>query len=69
VYANGDAGAGEFGGRLQFDIYMIPYDGDDEWVLPAFRSAVELAESGAAPAPGEECGFCSYLEAASSAAR
>jgi hypothetical protein len=48
---------------------MIPYDGDDEWVLPAFRSAVELAESGAAPAPGEECGFCSYLEAASSAAR
>jgi hypothetical protein len=68
VYANGNAAAGEFGNSLHFSTAMIPYDGDDEWVLPAFRSAVELAEARVAPAPGEDCPYCGYVQRAAQAA-
>ncbi|MGQ0429354.1 MAG: PD-(D/E)XK nuclease family protein [Gammaproteobacteria bacterium] len=68
VYANGDAAAGGFEDRLRFRTYMIPYDGDDGWVLGTFRSAVGLAESAAAPLPGEDCEFCRYVDAAASSA-
>ncbi|MGQ0385166.1 MAG: PD-(D/E)XK nuclease family protein [Gammaproteobacteria bacterium] len=62
VYANGDASAGSFEDRLRFRTAMIPYDGDDGWVLDAFRRAVRLAEGGALPAPGEGCEFCAYAD-------
>ncbi len=69
VYANGDGSAGAFEDRLRFTTYMIPYDGDDAWVLGTFRSAVELAESGASPAPGEECEYCAYADRAATTGR
>ena len=64
VYANGDASAGEFGDALRFTTYMIPYDGDDGWVMEAFRRAVELAGRTSAPGPGDGCAYCDYVERA-----
>jgi PD-(D/E)XK nuclease superfamily len=67
VYANGDARIGLFDGVLRFSTTMVPYDGDDAWVLDAFRRAVRTVQSPAVPAPGEDCEFCRYAATASAA--
>jgi hypothetical protein len=67
VYTNGDAKAGQFGNKLGFRTALVPYDGDDAWVLDAFRRAVALVGQAAAPAPGPECDYCAYVAGASGA--
>ena len=64
VYANGDGKAAEFGDALRFTTQMIPYDGDDAWVLDAFRRTVATVNAGKVPAPGEDCEYCVYVEKA-----
>ena len=44
---------------------MVPYDGDDAWVLEAFRRAVATVESREIPPPGEDCEYCAYVDQAS----
>jgi hypothetical protein len=61
VYANGDARIGLFDGVLRFSTTMVPYDGDDAWVLDAFRRAVATIEGQEIPAPGEDCDYCKYV--------
>jgi RecB family exonuclease len=64
VYANGDARAGVFESRLRFTTTMVPYDGDDAWVLDAFRRAVATVEGSAVPEAGEDCEYCTYVDQA-----
>ncbi len=61
VYTNGDGRAGQFGDKLCFTTAMVPYDGDDAWVLEAFRRAVALVGQPGAPAPKETCDYCGYV--------
>ena len=61
VYTNGDGRAGQFGDKLCFTTAMVPYDGDDAWVLEAFRRAVATAVQGSAPVAREDCEFCGYV--------
>ena len=70
VYCNGDAGMTEFhhagGGsrpRLEFDIKLIPYDGDDSWIEAVVQDLYKCLQSNELPASGEECDFCAYREA------
>ena len=65
VYANGDSRAGQFADTLRFTTTMVPYDGDDAWVLGAFRRAVAVVEGGVVPAAGEDCQYCAYVGQAS----
>jgi hypothetical protein len=65
VYANGDSRAGQFADTLRFTTTMVPYDGDDAWVLGAFRRAVAVVEGGVVPAAGEDCEYCAYVGQAS----
>ena len=67
VYANGDSRAGAFEGRLRFTTTMVPYDGDDAWVLDEFRRAVATVEGPDIPQAGEDCQYCAYVEQASGA--
>lgn len=67
VFANGDGRAGGFGDRLCFTTTMVPYDGNDAWVLDTFRRAVATIEGGGLPRPGENCGYCAYVDKASAA--
>ncbi len=67
VYANGDARAGEFGDTLRFTTHMVPYDGDDAWVLDTFRRVIATVEGDQVPGPGEDCEWCRYVGKAASA--
>ncbi len=65
VYTNGNGRAGGFGDKLCFTTSMVPYDGNDGWVLDTFRQAVAAIESNTLPASGAECEFCEYVTSAS----
>lgn len=68
VYTNGDGrAAGGFGDKLCFTTSMVPYDGNDEWVLEVFRRAVATVEGGVAPLPGPDCDYCAYIANATKA--
>jgi hypothetical protein len=67
VYTNGDAKARQFGDRLGFTTALVPYDGDDAWVLDAFHRAVETLGQAHPPPPVEDCGYCTYVAGASAA--
>jgi hypothetical protein len=61
VYTNGDGRAGQFGDKLCFTTALVPYDGDDAWVLEAFRHAVAMAGQACAPGAKDTCDFCGYV--------
>jgi len=67
VYANGDARIGLFDGVLRFSTTMVPYDGDDAWVLDAFQRTVATVQSPEVPARGEDCAYCQYAANATAA--
>ncbi len=69
VYVNGKADAKAFDGKLEFDIVLIPYTGNDAWVEPKLFELKEMLMSEEIPAPGISfgggpCDFCTYREAA-----
>lgn len=69
VYANGNADAAAFDGRLEFDIVLIPYAGSDTWVAPTLVRLRETLTSGEIPPVGTAfgggpCDFCTYRETA-----
>ena len=69
VYANGRADAETFDGKLEFDVKVIPYDGDSSWVGQALFDLKEMLLSDEIPDPGiafggGPCDFCSYRKQA-----
>lgn len=65
VYCNGKRDAAAFDAKLEFDIKLIPYEGNDSWVAPTLVKAKECL-AGTMPEAGSNCDFCAYREAASS---
>lgn len=59
VYCNGKRDAVAFDGKLEFDIKIIPYEGNDEWVQGALKEAKECL-MGNLPGKGEQCEYCAY---------
>jgi hypothetical protein len=68
VYTNGDGRAAEWGEKLCFSTALVPYDGNDEWVLEAFRRAVALIAAPEPPPPAPECAYCAYVAQAANPA-
>lgn len=64
VYANGKTDEEAFDGKLQFDIKVIPYEGDDSWVDNTLIQARELLMQNTIPEPHADCEFCLYRKAA-----
>jgi len=60
VYCNGDTDKEAFDGKLEFDIKIIPYTGDDSWVEKTVLKAIECLKGDNLPEPGEDCDFCKY---------
>lgn len=63
VYCNGDADKEAFDARLEFDIKVIPYIGDDSWVEKVILDIYNCLESSEVPDSSEDCDFCRYREA------
>jgi len=74
VYVNGKSDAAAFDGKLEFDVRLIGYEGDDSWVEDAIIRLHKLLVSDAIPEPGTSfgggpCEFCMYRENAGKALR
>ncbi len=63
VYANGKRDRAAFDGKLEFDVTIIAYKGDDGWVDGVLRAARRCLD-GDIPAPGKNCDYCAYRQAA-----
>lgn len=62
VYVNGRTDVDTFDGKLEFDVKIIPYTGDDSWVEGALLEIKQCLESEELPEPGENCDYCVYRE-------
>ncbi len=62
VYANGRNDKEAFDGKLEFDITILPYDGDDAWIFGALQKLKACLISDHIPASGERCEYCPYRE-------
>jgi hypothetical protein len=69
VYVNGKKDREAFDARLEFDVHVIPYDGDDRWIVPALKDIRATLESDALPPSGERCEHCPYRDAAGTSIR
>jgi hypothetical protein len=64
VYCNGNTDKEAFDGRLEFEVKIIPYEGDTSWVEMTILEAIECLKSNTLPRPGSDCDFCKYRKAA-----
>lgn len=61
VYCNGRTDRKAFDAKLEFDIKIISYKGNDTWVEPAVYAAHQCLTSSATPSASENCDYCRYL--------
>lgn len=64
VYANGKKDADAFDGNLEFDIQVIPYEGNAVWVDQALKDAKLCLMNNAVPDYSLNCEYCRYLQQA-----
>lgn len=63
VYANGNTGEDKFDGKMEFDMTLIAYDGNDEWIEPTLHDMKKLLDDEEVPPFSEECDHCCYVKA------
>jgi len=63
VYANGNKDAKAFDGKLEFDVTLIAYKGNDDWVEKAVKDAYKCLQSSSIPKSGKDCDYCAYRQA------
>ena len=64
VYCNGNTDKAAFDAKLEFDIKIIPYTGNSDWVEPTIRAAIACLKQDTMPESGDDCDFCKYRKAA-----
>ncbi|MEK7209061.1 MAG: PD-(D/E)XK nuclease family protein [Patescibacteria group bacterium] len=67
VYVNGRRDRAAFGGRLEFNIKLIPYRGETDWLEPKLAAIKKCLLPAAPPPAGPDCDFCRYRRAAGQA--
>ncbi len=65
VYCNGNTDKEAFDKKIEFDITVLPYKGNDGWVEKAVLEAKECLISDTIPSSSEDCDFCAYRKEAS----
>ena len=63
VYVNGKTDVAAFDGKLEFDVKVIPYTGDDSWVEKILLDARACLELDKIPRASEQCDYCTYRKA------
>jgi CRISPR/Cas system-associated exonuclease Cas4 (RecB family) len=64
VYCNGKTDREAFDAKLEFDIDVIPYTGDNSWVEKSLEELKACLLGNKPPRPAPECDYCSYRKAA-----
>ena len=64
VYCNGKTDREAFDGKLEFDIDLLPYTGDDSWV-EGILYEIKKCLDGEMPDADPECDYCNYRKAVS----
>ena len=60
VYCNGRRDLPSFGGKLEFSIKLIPYDGDDGWVEDTLVEIRDTLSADEPPAINPACEYCVF---------
>ncbi|PCI19873.1 hypothetical protein COB64_03185 [Candidatus Wolfebacteria bacterium] len=64
VYANGKTNSEAFNAKLDFDMEVLPYTGDDSWIDSTLNELHVCMSSDEIPDAGSECDYCPYRETA-----
>ena len=64
VYCNGKTDREAFDAKLEFDIDVIPYTGDDFWIEKALADMKSCLMEEKPPKPASKCDYCAYRKAA-----
>ncbi len=62
VYANAGRDKKAFDGKLEFELTLIAYVGDDSWIEGTLVRIRETLESEEIPNVGQDCDYCTYRE-------
>ena len=63
VYCNGKKNSSRFDAHLDFDISLIPYEGDASWVETCIVEAYNCLMSNTIPHENTDCDYCIYYSA------
>ena len=66
VYCNGDKDKKAFDAKLEFNITLIPYKGNDSWVEEIIVEAHKCLNSDKIPEADPDCDYCNYINAINS---
>jgi len=65
VYCNGNTALEKFDAKLEFNLTLIAYEGDDSWVSGTLKEIHQCLNSDTIPQAAEDCDLCAYRKAAS----
>lgn len=63
VYANAYKDREAFDGKLEFELTLVPYTGNADWVEGTLQDIKKCLDSDELPEPAEDCDYCRYREA------
>ncbi|OHA47707.1 MAG: hypothetical protein A2541_02035 [Candidatus Taylorbacteria bacterium RIFOXYD2_FULL_36_9] len=66
VYCNGQTDRKAFDAKLEFDITLIAYKGDDSWVEKTIMEAHKCLNGNKIPNADPNCDYCNYVQAINS---
>jgi PD-(D/E)XK nuclease superfamily len=67
VYCTGNPEAPGFDSKVEFDVHLIAYEGDDSWLEGAIQQLHACLQADTVPAAGEHCDYCKYFNARTNA--
>ena len=62
VYCNGDTAKETFDAKLEFELTLIPYEGNDNWVEKTIINAYKCLGSNIIPKASSKCDYCTYIK-------
>ena len=69
VYCTGRPDAEAFDARIDFDVNLIAYEGDDGWVEATLIKLHACLKQDVIPEAGDDCDYCKYVAAVNAVSR
>lgn len=63
VYCNGRSDKEAFDGKVEFDVMLLPYTGNDNWIETTLTELKRCLDRADIPEPSPGCEFCGYVKA------